>query len=163
MRQLNASTNTCIYPFLTISGWKSLFIFLRPGENSPPPPSLHSMLVESFPFSSPVHYHRGNRDLAVSQNLPFHTPGQWWRTGLGRKVHTVKEVLSPLHFGEGNPTCHRAVGTTSHWAGLSPLLCDIMCISYSLLLCHLKFGRPCLSEILQALAPSLCLYLAQTY
>lgn len=79
--------------------------------------------------------------------------------------HHTREFLPPLHCREGNPTrsSNGAAGITSHSVGLSPSLRDITRINDSLLLCPLKFGRPCLSEILQALALSLCLYLAQTY
>lgn len=78
--------------------------------------------------------------------------------------HGTREFLSPLHCKEGNPTCssNGAVGTASHLAGLSPSLRDVTGINDSLLLCPLKFGRPCPSEIFQAPALSLCLYLTRT-
>lgn len=92
----------------------------------------------------------------------------WTETadGTGKESPRCTGVsLFLLYCKEGNPThsSNGDTGTTSHSAGMSPLLCDIQHINNSLLHCPLKFGRSCLSEILQVPAPSLCLYLAQMY
>lgn len=134
------------------------FIHLPLSRRGSPSSTLPTLSVGSFP-PSPVHYCGGNGDLAISRSLPFDA------RGLGRKVHATPEFLSPLRCREGNPTRNssRAGGTASPSAGLCPSLRDVVCFNDSFLLCPLKFGRPCLSEILQALALSPCLYLAQTY
>lgn len=132
------------------------FIHLPLTRRGSPSSTLPTLSVGSFP-PSPVRYCRGNGDSAISRSLPFDA------RGLGRKVHATPEFLSPLRCREGNPTCSRAAGAASPSAGLSPSLRDAARFNDSFLLCPLKFGRPCLSEILQALALSPCLYLARTY
>lgn len=155
MYQVNAWRNTCIPQYLRM---KVLFIFPCWGGNSPRPPSLCLVLVNSFPSSS-VHYCRGSEDLTIS--WVFHPCALvTGRAGKESQHYIRVSLTSTLQGREPNMQQEQHC---RHWAGLSPLLHGIIFIKDSLFLCSLKFGRPWLSEILQALALSPCLYLAQTY